>query len=234
MPHDRFYIDAPLEKGEAVLITDAELHHLAVSRTRVGQSVELINGKGKLAKGTLAAIDKRQARLHVDEVFEELEKPRQIILAQGLPRMNHLEWIVEKGTELGATAFWFFPGTLSDREHLSGNQHNRLKHLILSAMKQCGRLDLPEVLFKPPLEKWEAIQGTLLIADPSSDAPFLWEAEITPQSPIILFVGPESGFDAREVSHMIEVLKAQRVRLHHNTLRTETASLAGLSLLQIL
>lgn len=235
MPHDRFYIDAPLEKEDTVLLIDAELHHLAVSRARVGQSVELINGKGKLAKASLLSLDKRQASLKVDSVNEERRPSKQIILAQGLPRMNHLEWIVEKGTELGVSLFWFFPGHLSEKENLSDNQRTRLQHLILSAVKQCGRLHLPEMIMKPSLEKWEPIRrGTLLFADPSEEAPFLWQAAIAALSPIILFVGPEGGFDQREAFHLTEVLKAAKVRLHSNTLRTETASLAGLTLLQLL
>ncbi len=232
MPHDRFYIDAPLEKEEVVSLTESELHHLIVSRARVGQSVELINGKGKLAQATLTAMDKRQALLRIDAVSEARIEPKQIILAQGIPRMDHLEWIVEKGTELGVTAFWLFPGHFSIKANLSDNQHIRLKHLILAAVKQSGRLDLPEVMIKPPLEKWEPLNGTLLCAEPSEDAPFLWELQTKPQSPIILFIGPESGFDAKELAYMIDVLHAQKVRLHTNTLRTETASLAGLALLQ--
>jgi 16S rRNA (uracil1498-N3)-methyltransferase len=222
MPHDRFYIDAPLEPGETVLLADAELHHLTVSRVRVGQCVALINGKGKLAQARLAALDKKQAQLAIETVVQEERIDREIILAQGLARMNHLEWIVEKGTELGVTAFWLFPGHLSEKDTLSDNQRTRLQHLILAAMKQCGRLYLPELLFKPPLSQWTPLSGTLLFADPSPEAPFLWQASLSVKPPLVLFVGPESGFDAKETSHLAHVL------------RTETAALAGITLLQIL
>lgn len=234
MPHDRFYIDTTLEKEDTVLLTDAEFHHLAVSRARVGQSVELINGKGKLAQARLISLEKRQARLKVDTVCEEPLPSKEIILAQGLPRMNHLEWIVEKGTELGVSSFWFFPGLLSEKEQLSDNQCSRLHHLILSAAKQCGRLHLPELILKPPLETWDPLNGTLLFADPSEEAPFLWQTSLKAQSTTILFVGPEAGFESREAHHLVDVLKARKVRLHSNTLRTETASLAGLTLLQLI
>jgi 16S rRNA (uracil1498-N3)-methyltransferase len=234
MPYDRFYIDAPLKKEDTVLLAETELHHLAVSRARVGQSVELINGKGRLANATLLTLDKREARLKVDSAHEESHPSKQIILAQGLPRMNHLEWIVEKGTELGVSQFWFFPGHLSEKDSLSSNQQTRLQHLLLSAVKQCGRLHLPEIVMNPSLETWEPLTGTVLFADPSEEVPFLWQAPIATLSPIILFIGPESGFAPREAVHLVEVLKATKVRLHTNTLRTETASLAGLSLLQSL
>jgi len=232
MPHDRFYCDSPLEQETLVSLKEAELHHLIVSRARIGQAVELINGKGKLAQATLTCLDKKQALLRINSVSQDPEESPYIILAQGLPRMNHLEWIVEKGTELGVTAFWLFPGVLSEKSTLSENQQNRLKHLALAAMKQCGRLDLPEVVLKPSLSTWTPLGGCLLYADPSSDAPFLWKWAHPPSSPLILFIGPESGFDPKEVLYLEEVLKAQKVRLHPHTLRTETAAIAGLSLLQ--
>jgi 16S rRNA (uracil1498-N3)-methyltransferase len=234
MPHDRFYSDSPLEQEMLVSLKEAELHHLIVSRARIGQTVELINGKGKLAQATLTSLDKKQALLRIDSVSQGPEESPHIILAQGLPRMNHLEWIVEKGTELGVTAFWLFPGVLSEKSTLSENQENRLKHLVLAAMKQCGRLDLPEVVLKPPLSTWTPLDGCLLYADLSNDAPLLWKLTNTSSSPLILFIGPESGFDPKEVLHLEKVLKAQKVRLHPHTLRTETAAIAGLSLLQTL
>jgi 16S rRNA (uracil1498-N3)-methyltransferase len=216
-----------------VSVTDAELHHLIVSRARAGRCVELINGTGKLARATIASIDKRQALLHIDTVEEHKRSCKEIILAQSIPRMNHLEWIVEKGTELGCSSFWLFPGILSEKDALSDNQHSRLKHLILAAVKQCGRLDIPEVAFKPPIEQWAPFpSGTLLYADPSEDAPFLWDLDIHAAAPIILLIGPESGFHAREREHMVNTLQAYRVRLHPNILRTETAALAGISLIQ--
>lgn len=233
MPHDRFYIDTSLEIAATVPLTGSELHHLSVARARVGHNVELINGKGKLACATITELDKKQALLHIDTVQEQDPNPRQIILAQSLPRMNHLEWIIEKGTELGCSAFWLFPGMLSEKSSLSDNQYSRLKHLALAAMKQCGRLDLPEILFKPPLEQWSPFStGTLLYADPSIDTPFLWDLDIDAKTPIILFIGSESGFHPRESEHMVNILHAKRARLHLHTLRTETASLTGLSLIQ--
>src|SRR5258708_13297326 len=96
-------------------------------------------------------LDKKQASLRIDSVLQDKESVKQIILAQGLPRMNHLEWIVEKGTELGVSAFWLFPGLLSEKVALSDNQHTRLQHLILAATNQCGRLTLPELVLNPPL-----------------------------------------------------------------------------------
>ena len=234
MPHNRYYIDAQLHLNESVTLSGDEWHHLTrVSRSRKGELVELINGKGQLAEASISDLRKNDAELLIETVTQK-PSPPPLILAQAIPRMNHLEWIIEKGTELGATAFWLFPGNLSEKDTLSPNQLARLKHLSISAMKQCGRLDLPEIILMPPLTAWKPLQGTLLFGDTSEDAPYLWNLSLTKPlpSPVFLFIGPEQGFNSKEVRFMQDTLNAKGVKLHPNILRAETAPLAGLALIQ--
>ncbi len=234
MPHNRYYIDTPLHENKSIVLTGEEWHHLArVTRSRKEDNVELINGHGVLAEATVSDLRKSEAELMVDKVTKK-PSPPPLILAQAIPRMNHLEWIVEKGTELNATAFWLFPGNLSEKDTLSSNQLARLKHLCISAMKQCGRLDLPKIVLMPPLAQWESVEGTLLFCDTTEDAPPLWNLPLTKTlpSPVCLFVGPEKGFDSKETHLLSHTLKARGVRLHPNILRAETAPLVALSLIQ--
>ncbi len=235
MPHDRFFIDAPFRKEETVSIEDAEWHHLVnVTRAKSGQSVDLVNGRGQLAHARLYQLNKKSADLLIEEVVESpRETTAPIILALALPRMNHLEWIVEKGTELNASAFWLFPGMLSEKSDLSPTQQQRLKHLSIAAMKQCGRLDLPKIEQKPPLLQWQPLPGTLVYGDVSPDAPYLWKLPRA-AAPVILFIGPEKGFSPKEEAYLKNSLGAKGVRLHPNILRAETAPLVGLSLIQLI
>jgi 16S rRNA (uracil1498-N3)-methyltransferase len=234
MPHNRYYIDADFQEGKSVTISGDEWRHLIkVSRGRPGDVVELVNGKNALAEASVVELEKNQARLLVNTVVEKTPPPP-LILAQAIPRMNHLEWIVEKATELGVTALWLFPGNLSEKSSLSGNNQERLKNLCIAAMKQCGRFDLPEIVLKPPLQKWQPPGGTFLFGDTAETAPYLWEAVTAVNSPLIVCIGPESGFDAQEVDFMKSTLGAQGVRLHPNILRAETAPLVALSLIQVL
>ena len=234
MPHHRYYLDKTFQKNDSVILVEDEFHHLShVLRARSGDLVELVNGRGQLAQANLIEIKKHEATLHLVQVTEEMRCKTPLILAQALTRMNHLEWVIEKGTELGATAFWLFPGILSEKDQLSPTQLTRLSHLAIAAMKQCGRLDLPSIELKPPLLKWAPQTGTLLFGDLREQTPYLWELSLTPLSPpMILVIGPESGFDDREVEFLHNSLKANGMRLHPNILRTETAALVALSLIQ--
>jgi 16S rRNA (uracil1498-N3)-methyltransferase len=232
MPHHRFFTTDILEQGQLVTLRDEESHHLRVLRSKPGDCVELVNGGGVLAQARLCSLDKASAQLEVIALTAKQEFPskRQLILAQALPRMNHLDWIIEKGTELGATAFWLFPGLLSEKATLSDNQEARLRALAIAAMKQCGRLDLPEIVVKPPLLKWQACDGSFFFGDTVEGAPYL--ADHSPASPlpspIVVFIGPEKGFTEKERHYLLHSLHAKGIRLHPNILRAETAPLVAL------
>src|ERR1043165_5489273 len=115
MPAERFYYNLPFKEKETITLKDQEFHHLVhVMRATQGDVIELIDGKGALAKGHVMDIQKRQAFLHIDEVtFFSLPRPK-IVLAQAIPRMPRLDFILEKGTELGMTDLWLFPGQRSE------------------------------------------------------------------------------------------------------------------------
>lgn len=229
MPHERFYVDQPLEG--TVVLEDQEFHHLCrVMRGRVGDRVELVNGKCQLAQATISQIGKREALLEVNEATTASAPKKRLILAQGIPRIQRLEMVLEKGTELGVTDFWLFPGILGEREGFSAHQLKRMELILIAAMKQCGRLDLPRIELRPPLLEWKPSDGTLLFGDTDRSAPWLEKVSIGDE-PLVLCIGPESGFDPRETEHLKEVLGATGVRLHENILRTETASIAGIVIL---
>lgn len=235
MPHNRYYLDTIFQEDEKVVIAGDEYHHLSrVLRAGRGDTVELVNGKGLLAQASLLELKKQEAELRIIQVIEESREKTPLVLVQGLTRMNHLEWIIEKGTELDATAFWLFPGILSEKDRLSENQASRLRSIAIAAMKQCGRLDLPSIEEKPPLLKWAPLQGTLLFGDLAKKTPYLWELPLEKPllSPIFLFIGPESGLDSRESDFLQASLSARPIRLHSNVLRAETAAITALSLIQ--
>jgi 16S rRNA (uracil1498-N3)-methyltransferase len=238
MPADRFFIDTPLEPFSRLSLEGEEFHHLhRVMRMQEGEALEVVNGKNQLAKARIERIDKMAAQLSIQEVvFQPVKEPK-IILAQALPKLSHLEWILEKGTELGAHAFWLFPGQLSEKEGLNAKQEERLKKITIAAMKQCGRLDLPPLSFHPPIKQWNPLPYKILLADPDPTVPYLWQLPSSffrEKDPLLICIGPERGFSSQEKEVLKASLGALCVRIHPNTLRAETAPLAALSILHSL
>lgn len=231
MPHNRFYAPNSLTQGSAAFLEEAEYHHLhSAMRAKPGDLVELVNGTGTLALARITSLEKKAVYLEIEQVLATETPPSALILALALTRPSHLEWAIEKGTELGASAFWLFPGLLSDKSELSPSHQLRLNNLMIAALKQCGRLHLPELLLKPRLTEWDPFPGIPLIADTDPNAPYFWDLPSLPSPPWVWFIGPEKGFHPREVVHLKEVLQATSARLHPYVLRTETAPLVALSL----
>lgn len=237
MPHSRFFIDKPLQNKETLTLEEEEFHHLRVMRIEEGEEIELVNGKNELAKACVEKIAKASAHLKIVSVKTEKEPRPKLILAQALARMPKLEWIIEKGVELGASEFWLFPSQQSEIKELTPSQFKRLNLIAISAMKQSGRLDLPPLLFFPSWNKLPSPTGTTFFGDVRETAPTLfelWKKDPAPKQPLTLFIGPEKGFKAEEHTLLETERHALGIHLHTNILRTETASLAGLALLNTL
>ena len=232
MPENRFYTSERLHANGDVVLKDEELRHLAVMRPAVGDTLELINGKGELGKSTLVSINKKEARLRVDDVTKEPQQAFPLIIAQAIPRPSRLDIILEKGTELGMTKLVLFPGQHSEKTTFTQDQLHRIEKVLIAASKQSGRLWLPEIEIALPLLKWKDLPYTSYFGDFRENAPTLFQAwkKEPPQKGALFIVGPEKGLTISE-EHHLESLGAKGVSLHHNILRTDTAPLAALSLM---
>ena len=230
MPLDRYYIDAPLCVGTEVHLTEDEAHHLlTVSKGRLGELVQLVNGKNVLASALIIKTGRNVATLAVKKVKEVPGPSHEIILAQAIPRINRLDMILEKATELGMTKLLLFPGEQSERPFLSENQQVRSKKIVINAMKQCGRLDLPQIHLMPPLREWSEIPHPAYFGDVETQAPLFSKVWIK-ENRTCFFVGPESGFSVEEVA-FLRAHHVKGVKLHSHILRTDTAPLMALSLI---
>jgi 16S rRNA (uracil1498-N3)-methyltransferase len=231
MPAERFYVPQDLFLDQVVLLEDQEFHHLVnVMRSKEGEAVEVVNGKGALGYATVQRIEKKRASLHIKDVLFESKNKIEIILAQAIPRLNRLDFILEKGTELGMSQLWLFPTQLSDRKELTDHQLERMKSITIAAMKQCGRLFLPQIVIKPALPKWEKPAYNCFFGDLNPQAPIFSKLQHTNlEKGILFYIGPESGFTAEE-TQLLQRMGVEGVKLHPNILRTDTAALVALSL----
>lgn len=231
MPHERFYLKESFKENETYQIRNQEFHHLAhVMRMREGEDLELVNGMGFLANASIVQMRKDHAEVQVEQVFFQEPVSTSLFLAQAIPKPNRLEVILEKGTELGVDYFWLFNSQNSFKKDFNANQMERLNLILISAMKQSGRLYLPELSYFRNLEE---------CFPPDNSQPFF--GDISPEAPplcsviekgktTIFYVGPESGFTSSEIQIM-QKMKIRGVKLHRNILRTETAAMAACALI---
>jgi 16S rRNA (uracil1498-N3)-methyltransferase len=141
---------------------------------------------------------------------------------------DRLQWLVEKGTELGVSRF-----ILTEFEHSvvhTGPQHVRkLVRTAIEACKQCRRAWLPQMESGLRLsDAVETLKGTALLAahpEPASPSFASWLSARRPQD-LAVVIGPEGGLIATELE-AVRCAGGQTVRLGKHTLRVETAAIAA-------
>ncbi|MGZ3458849.1 MAG: RsmE family RNA methyltransferase, partial [Archangium sp.] len=163
---------------------------------------------------------------------------REVHILQGLPKGDKLEWVLQKGTELGATAFHPVAAARSVvklEPRRAEERTTRWMKIVEEAARQCRRNDVPLVHApRPLLEAARALAPgtTLLVLDEEESAVPLGEAfrACAPGAPVALVVGPEGGLAREEVS-ALRSLGGRPVTLGRRILRTETAALAALAVM---
>lgn len=161
---------------------------------------------------------------------EKKERPKTSAkIATAIPKGNRLEWLIQKGTELGITEFNFLVFSHSDRKDLNPE---RLLKVAAEASSQSGRDFLPEI--KGPislskfLEESKSKKEELLLFDPRS------EIRISPeniQNKIVL-IGPEGGFRKEELE-LISQFGILSVNVGDSILRIETAGIFAASMFRL-
>jgi 16S rRNA (uracil1498-N3)-methyltransferase len=248
----RIFHPQPLQCGARTTLGAAATHYVArVLRLRAGASLTLFNGRGGEYGVTLESIGRNDAVAIVDTYqAREAESPLHVTLAQGISRGERMDFTLQKAVELGVTAVVpLF--TMRGNVRLSGTRlENRIEHwrgVISSACEQSGRNHIPKIEAPQGLAEWlstlEQPRAAELTPSFMSDIPLriLFDPEgshslgslARPQHGITALIGPEGGLSQEEIA------AAQRrgfiaARLGPRVLRTETAGVVGLSVLQAL
>lgn len=239
----RFFVPRKDLQDKKGSIAGQELEHMRkVLRLRPGDPVVLFDDEGWEHEGVIRSYTEEIGEVEILRSFKsERESSMEITLAQALGKGEKMDWIVEKATELGVRriATFFSSRTVPklDRERMERRQ-TRWQKIALSATKQCGRTQIPEILAVSDFAN--------LIRQPwqCELKLFFWEGEsqraltqIRDEQPrlnsLLLVIGPEGGFSPEEASEAMRH-GFRAVRLGGRILRTETAALAALSIVQFL
>ena len=229
-----FQPDLKVEAGGHLELAPETSHHLTrVLRLGAGAPFELFDGQGRRRHCQLEA-DGRHAKVLA---CRHAEKPQLAIeLIQALPKGEKLELILQKGTELGASRFILSTSERTVTRIAPDKVATRLarwQKIIQQACQQCGQMFPPSVELHPQLnDALTSANGSLkLMLWEDATTPLNQLLPVRPPTAISLLVGPEGGFSAAEA----EAAQKQGfllVRLGSRILRTETAGLAILSILQ--
>ena len=233
----RVYYPHSLTLG-AHLSADKLLYHYLVHvlRLQKGDAVILFNQEGGEYRAQLLNQNAKTLTLEIVEFIEvNRESPLTLHLGQGLARGDRMDFIIQKATELGVhTITPLFTQKCAvklDARRLEGRQQHWEK-IAIHACEQCGRTQPP--LIYPPLKlnDWlnQAFSGHSIFLQPGKG---LSLKQFSSNGAFRLAIGPESGWEKNEIAlfedhHFIAASLGPRI------LRTETASLTAISILQAL
>jgi len=226
-------------KSEVQLDEAASRHLVKVLRLGPGRPLVLFDGNGGEYQAELVEAGKK-ARVSIgDHSQDDRESPLAITLAIGISRGDRFDWVIQKATELGVKDI---QPLFTERceVKLSGERLQKKlgqwQQIAISACEQCARNRVPEIL--PPLKFSQLLdtskQGSTLklVLHHRTDATL---AELEQQSgrphSALLLVGPEGGLSAEEIELALQQ-GFHPLRLGPRVLRTETAPVAALSVLQ--
>jgi 16S rRNA (uracil1498-N3)-methyltransferase len=226
----RLFLPFPLAEGQAVLVSAPQAHYLTtVMRRGVGDTVHLFNGRDGEFGASIAEIRRDQCRLAVGgRVLAQSAEP-DIWLAFALLKRGPTELIVQKATELGASALMplFTTRTSADRTNL-----DRLRAIAIEAAEQCERLTVPVIhparALNAVLTAWPAGRRLIACFERGADLPMPRGLH----GPSSLLIGPEGGFTDAELDAVRSRPFVVPVTLGPRVLRAETAAIVGLALLQ--
>ena len=231
-PDTVFWVEANAVRSDRLSLDEEESHHLIrVHRAAVGAPFVAIDGAGTAYECILESAEAGAAMGRIERRIPDMgEPPAPITLLVGLPDLGPAETVVEHAVPLGATTIDFFVAARSGRPALTESRLDRLRRVARSALKQSLRCRLPGISSSGSLESaLDPLRGGLrFVADPKG-GPLASARGLSPQSHVIIAVGPPGGLDDRE-SGILAASEFSPISLVSNRLTTETAAISLLAL----
>jgi 16S rRNA (uracil1498-N3)-methyltransferase len=232
----RLFVPAPLASGAAVDLGQEQAHYLKnVMRLSEGDAVALFNGSDGEFRARIDSFGKRAASLIVEEQTRAQTPEPDLWLVFAPIKRARIDYLVEKATELGASAL---VPVITRHTHVERLNLDRLRAHAIEAAEQSERLTVPRIEEPRALDDviagWDAARRIMLCDESGTASPAA--AVLAGQSAAswAVLIGPEGGFAETELDALRKLPFVSAVSLGPRILRADTAALAGLAVLQAL
>jgi len=197
-----------------------------VMRIKEGQNFSLFNQSGEF-EAKVENIIRGIVEFSVEKKLRSADNPTEIWLAFTPIKLNYLNLMIQKATELGVTRF--IP-LLTDRTVVRKINEKRIKKIIVEASEQSNRLNLPALDKLKNLEEFlkENIDITILFGDLNSKNK---KIDIKRDEPLCILIGPEGDFSIKEREIISKMKNIIPINVNKNILRSETAAIAMISII---
>ena len=234
----RIYHPSPLAGLDSCLLSEDAINHVGrVLRMKEGEQIILFDDSNHIFHARLQAVEKKQiiAKIESSEL-DDRESPLAIHLGQVISRGDRMEFTIQKSVELGIktiTPLWSERCGVKLNDERQDKKLQQWQKIAIAACEQCGRNEIPEIRPMMKLTDWCKEQDNMLKLNLHPRAKYtIRQLPHIPPEGVRLLIGSEGGLSAEEIQ-MTEKEGFTEVLLGKRVLRTETASLAAITALQV-
>ena len=227
MSNIRLFFKESLSLNLISNLDKSQSHYLSkVMRINIGQSFSLFNQSGEW-EAKIKEINKGIVEFSVIKKLRSANNEREIWLAFSPIKLNYLNLMIQKATELGVTKF--IP-IITERTIVRKLNDKRLNKIIIEASEQSNRLKVPKLEKILKLNEFLKLnQNTnIIFGDLNTDNS---KINFKSSDPLCILIGPEGDFTVKERENILKLKKLIPLKINKNILRSETAAISALSII---
>jgi len=227
MSNIRLFFKESLSLNLNSILDKSQSHYLSkVMRIKTDESFSLFNQSGEWEAKVLD-INKGIVEFSVTKKLRSAENEKEIWLAFAPIKLNYLNLMIQKATEIGITRF--IP-ILTERTVVRKLNEKRINKIIVEASEQSNRLKVPSL---DKLTKFDTFlksnQNTnIIFGDLNTNNKKL---DLKNKDPLCILIGPEGDFSVRERENISKLKKIIPLKINDNILRSETAAISMISII---
>ena len=227
----RLYFSEKIHSDLVAHLQKEQSHYLKdVMRLKIGDTFSVFNNQGEWS-ASIQDYEKQTTKIKILEKLRDKKNEKNIWLAFTPIKQNPLNFIIQKGTELGIQKF--IP-ILSERTIVKDINIERVKKITIESSEQSNRISVPKITKLETLNFFLSSfpkKGCLVFCDINCNKndlkTILSKKDL---DPVCILVGPEGDFSENERNLIINLKQSQSISLAKNILRTETAAIAAVTL----
>ena len=227
MTYIRLFFKENLSDNLNSNLDKSQSHYISkVMRIKEGESFSLFNDSGEW-EAKINEIKKGIVNFIIVKKLKNSENNSEIWLAFTPIKLNYLNFMIQKATELGVTKF--IP-ILSERTMVRDLNSERLNKVIIEASEQSNRIKLPKleklVKFKDFIKLYKDTDIVFGDLNSSND-----QIKINKDSPVCILIGPEGDFSENERKEILDLKNVKSLKINKNILRAEPAAISIISII---
>ena len=227
MSNIRLFFEKSLSLNLNSTLDKSQSHYLSkVMRINIGKSFSLFNQSGEW-EAKVENINKGIVEFLVIKKLRSANREKEIWLAFAPIKLNYLNLMIQKATEIGVTRF--IP-LLTERTIVRKLNEKRINKIIIEASEQSNRLKVPSLDKLTKLDTFlKSNQNTnIIFGDLNTDNK---KIDLKNKNPLCVLIGPEGDFSLKEREGILKLKNIIPLKINDNILRSETAAISMISII---